>query len=309
MEPFRFLHGVPLACASLLIGAWPAMAQECLPVRARNPEGNYIVPGVQGEIVYRRVDGAELVLDAYIQRRGGLRPAVLVVHGGGWTSGSRVAFVGQLLETLTRAGFNWFSLDYRLGGLSRYADALDDLRAALAFVRCHAAEFRIDPQRVALLGEDAGAHLAALLAAEKPAGLRAAVLVGGFYDLSEASPLRAVSAGCPTCWPSTAPRIPRSRPSRRSGSATRFAPRAALASSCPSRKASTGRRTGGRRNGATSSASPRGCRRASACPGRNTSPTPAASRRTSSTTRDTGCDWTPTSRRAGAQDRKSTRLN
>ncbi len=197
MEPFRFLHGVPLACASLLIGAWPALAQECLPVRARNPEGNYIVPGVQGEIVYRRVEGAELVLDAYVQRRGGLRPAVLVVHGGGWTSGSRVAFVGQLLETLTRAGFNWFSLDYRLGGLSRYADALDDLRAALAFVRCHAAEFRIDPERVALLGEDAGAHLAALLAAEKPAGLRAAVLVGGFYDLSEASPLRAVSAGMP----------------------------------------------------------------------------------------------------------------
>ena len=197
MEPFRFLHGVPLACASLLIGAWPAPAQDCLPVRARNPEGNYIVPGVQGEIVYRRVDGAELVLDAYVQRRGGLRPAVLVVHGGGWTSGSRVAFVGQLLETLTRAGFNWFSLEYRLGGLSRYADALDDLRTALAFVRCHAAEFRIDPQRVALLGEDAGAHLAALLAAEKPAGLRAAVLVGGFYDLSEAPPLRAVSAGMP----------------------------------------------------------------------------------------------------------------
>jgi len=188
--------GLMLACAAVLLGAWPALAQDCLPVRARNPDGNYLVPGVQGEIVYRRVDGVELALDAYVQRRGGPRPAVLVVHGGGWTSGSRVAFVGQLLETLTRAGFNWFALDYRLGGLSRHQDALDDVRAALAFVRCHAAELRIDPDRLAILGEDSGAQLGALIAAEKPPGLRAAVLVGGTYDPAAASPL-AVSAGLP----------------------------------------------------------------------------------------------------------------
>ena len=188
--------GLMLACAAVLLGAWPALAQDCLPVRARNPDGNYLVPGVQGEIVYRRVDGIELALDAYVQRRGGPRPAVLVVHGGGWTSGSRVAFVGQLLETLTRAGFNWFALDYRLGGLSRHQDALDDVRAALAFVRCHAAELRIDPDRLAILGEDSGAQLGALIAAEKPPGLRAAVLVGGTYDPAAAPPL-AVSAGLP----------------------------------------------------------------------------------------------------------------
>ena len=188
--------GLMLACAAVLLGAWPALAQDCLPVRARNPDGNYLVPGVQGEIVYRRVDGIELALDAYVQRRGGPRPAVLVVHGGGWTSGSRVAFVGQLLETLTRAGFNWFALDYRLGGLSRHQDALDDVRAALAFVRCHGAELRIDPDRLAILGEDSGAQLGALIAAEKPPGLRAAVLVGGTYDPAAASPL-AVSAGLP----------------------------------------------------------------------------------------------------------------
>jgi alpha-L-fucosidase 2 len=183
------------AAVSLLLAAGTAAPQaDCPPLRVGNPEGNYIVPGVRGAIPYRSVGGAELLLDAYVQRGPGVRPGVLVVHGGGFTAGSRIAFVGQFLETLTRAGFNWFSLDYRLGGVEQHRDALDDVRAALAFVRCHAGAFGVDPTRLAVLGEDAGADLASLLAAEKPAGLRASVLVGGLYG---ASTPPVVSAGMP----------------------------------------------------------------------------------------------------------------
>jgi alpha-L-fucosidase 2 len=144
--------------------------------------------------VYRRVGRHALALDAYAQRKSAPRPGVLVVHGGGFRAGSRVAFVGQFLELLTAGGFNWFSLDYRLGSRERSEDALDDLRAALAFVRCHAGELQVDPDRLAVLGEDAGAHLAARLAAERPPGLRAAVLVGGLY---EGLPAPAASPGFP----------------------------------------------------------------------------------------------------------------
>jgi alpha-L-fucosidase 2 len=117
-----------------------------------------------------------------VQKRGDNRPAVMVLHGGGFTSGSRVSFIGQFLELLTSAGYNWFAIDYRKHGASRYQESLADVRAALAFVRCHAKEFRIDPNRIALLGEDTGATLAALLAAEKPAGVQANVLLGGVYE-------------------------------------------------------------------------------------------------------------------------------
>lgn len=165
---------------------------DCLPVNVRNPEGNYIVPGTKGDIVYARVNGQELALDAYVQKRGDNRPAVIVIHGGGFTSGSRVSFIGQFLEILTSAGYNWFAIDYRKNGVSNYKDSLDDLRAALAFVRCHAKEFRIDPERIALLGEDTGATLAALLAAEKPAGVKANVMIGGVYEH-----LKAVIPGIP----------------------------------------------------------------------------------------------------------------
>lgn len=187
MNPSKTFLLILLACAFAPVSA---RAGECLPINVRNPEGNYIVPGVMGDIVYRRVNGKELAMDAYVQKHGRKRPAVIVAHGGGWNSGSRIAFVGQFLETLTRAGYNWFSIDYRLGGIQNYKDALDDLRASIDFIRCNANKFRIDRDNIALLGEDAGAHLAAMLLTEKPAGVKAAVLIGGFYDLREIPNLR-----------------------------------------------------------------------------------------------------------------------
>ena len=164
---------------ALLLTAAPPPAHSCPVLQARNPDGNYIVPGVRGDIAY----SGDLALDAYVQEGSARRPSVVVIHGGGWSSGSRIAHVGQILEALTRAGYNWFSLDYRLGGLSGFEESLADLRAGLAFIRCRAGELGIDANRLLLLGEDSGAHLAALLASENPAGVVGAVLVGGFYDL------------------------------------------------------------------------------------------------------------------------------
>ncbi len=167
-----------------------AESADCRPVAIGNPDGNYIVPGSWGEIVYQTADGVDLVLDAYVQRGTELRPGVLVVHGGGWTSGSRVSFVGQFLEILTAAGFNWFSIDYRKGPQDPYPAALEDLRAALAFVRCNAQHFRLDPDRIVLLGEDSGAHLAAMLAAERPEGVRGLVTFGAPFDLTALASLK-----------------------------------------------------------------------------------------------------------------------
>lgn len=176
----RATLGICLFAALALAAS--ASAQPCPPLQVRNPDGNYFIPGVRGDIRY--AEGRSL--DAYVSaiepsRRTG-HASVLVIHGGTWTSGSRVAHVGQILELLTRAGYNWFSVDYRLGGITKYEESLADLRAALAFVRCRATELGIDPSRLVLLGEDSGAHLAALLASERPAGVIGAALVGGFYD-------------------------------------------------------------------------------------------------------------------------------
>ena len=159
---------------------FPAPQSICSPIKVRNPEGNYIVPGVMGDIVYASVNDVELSLDAYVQKRGDKRPAVVVIHGGNWESGNRVSFVGQFLELLTAAGYNWFSIDYRKTGASRAAESVADVRAAVEFIRCHAREFRIDADNIALFGEDTGANLA-LMAAEKTPGVKAVVGIGGVY--------------------------------------------------------------------------------------------------------------------------------
>lgn len=173
----------------LVVLTWStkAFAQPCPPVHVGSPAGNYFIPGVKGDIRYL----GDLALDAYVQP-GSARPlSVIVVHGGRWSSGSRIAHVGQILETLTRGGYNWFSLDYRLGGLARFEDSLADIRQAIAFIACHASDFGVDADRLVLLGEDSGAHLVALLAREKLPGVVGAVLIGGFYDLVTTASLTA----------------------------------------------------------------------------------------------------------------------
>ncbi len=183
--PFAFflLTGVTFAAS--------AAAQSCRPLQVRNPAGNYIVPGVKGDIPY----SGNLALDAYVHQGSTRPPSIIVIHGGGWISGSRIAHVGQILEFLTSAGYNWFSLDYRLGGVARYDDSLTDIRAALSFIRCHSTDLGIDANRLVLLGEDSGANLAALATGEPLPGVVGTVLIGGFYDrnvLTSASPPAAI---------------------------------------------------------------------------------------------------------------------
>ena len=160
----------------------PPAPGSCRPVVVGNPEGNYIVPGVKGAITYRVVDGNALQLDAFVPPGARGRPAVVLVHGGGYTAGSRVAHVGQLLELLADAGLPWFSVDYRLGGEAHRESAIDDVTDAVSFVRCQAARFGIDGDRIVLLGEDTGADIALALLQRHAQGVVGAALIGGRFD-------------------------------------------------------------------------------------------------------------------------------
>src|SRR5437879_3155836 len=90
---------------------------------------------------------------------------VIIVHGGGWIGGTRGFAVRPLFRPLTDAGFASFSITYRLarkplsGSLidsARTVDAIDDVEQAVRFVRVHAESFKVDPARIALIGESAG---------------------------------------------------------------------------------------------------------------------------------------------------------
>ncbi len=115
-------------------------------------------------LAYAERGSGVLALDVYRPADDRVRPAVLLVHGGGWISGDRTmerAFAKRL------AALGWVAVpvSYRLGVPGRFPAPVQDLRAAVRWLRRHAAEQGIDPARIAVAGGSAGGTLAAMLGA------------------------------------------------------------------------------------------------------------------------------------------------
>jgi acetyl esterase/lipase len=117
----------------------------------------------QSGVVYAEHDGTQLFGDLYLPKGRTKAPVLVAVHGGGWQVGSR-AFYRYWGLFLARNGYAVFAIDYRLGKSGAYPAAVYDVKAAVQFVRAKAAEFDLDPDRIGLIGDSAGAHLAALVA-------------------------------------------------------------------------------------------------------------------------------------------------
>jgi len=127
-------------------------------------------------IEYAEVPGFRpLELDLYLPGNAtGPLPAVVHVHGGGWRRGSRrhplPALGGGFYQGLAASGIAVAAIDYRLSGEARYPAAVDDVRAAVAWVRSALPGYGVIPGAVVLWGDSAGGHLA-LLAALTGTGL------------------------------------------------------------------------------------------------------------------------------------------
>src|SRR5688572_22635069 len=103
------------------------------------------------------------VLDVYLPDDGATgRPAVMYIHGGGWSSGNRGHHADHA-RRLAESGYVAISIDYRLVPDGAYPAAMQDTSCALAFVRAHADEYGLDPARIAVMGYSAGGHLVSLL--------------------------------------------------------------------------------------------------------------------------------------------------
>jgi len=157
------------------------------------------------DVVYGEVDGTPLRFDHYRPLgTTGPAPGVVFVHGGAWVHGDPSQAAGNALH-FARRGIATVSISYRLAPASRFPAPLDDVRRGLRWVRAHADELGIDPERIALLGLSAGAHLALLahvasgvpeLAPDLPADLRdvserVRAVIGhyGPYDLARRRPM------------------------------------------------------------------------------------------------------------------------
>lgn len=168
-----------------------------------------------GDIIYAQpLHYRPLRLDVYRRPSDRPQPLIVHVHGGAWVNGTKrvagpIRDFPAVLAQLAARGFVVASVEYRLDGEAKFPAAIQDVKAAIRFLRQHAQDYGIDSAHVGIFGESAGGQLAALAAtscgvtALEPAGsepndpsdcVQAAAPWYGVYDF-ETVPLPPGSTG------------------------------------------------------------------------------------------------------------------
>lgn len=126
---------------------------------------------VKHNLRYRDGPSKQWQLDLAMKKdlRGKPRPAIVVIHGGGWVEGDKSSFalrkygVPGNIEEFADLGFVAVTINYRLSGEAPFPAALEDCKCAVRWLRAHAKEYNIDPKHIGAYGNSAGGHLAMLL--------------------------------------------------------------------------------------------------------------------------------------------------
>ena len=111
---------------------------------------------------YVERESGPLKADLYVPKGEGPFPGVLVVHGGAWAMGTRAQLSG-FAQMLASRGLTAVAISYRLAPLNKFPAQIEDCRAAVRWMRQHAQQLKLDPERIGGFGYSAGAQLTALL--------------------------------------------------------------------------------------------------------------------------------------------------
>ena len=132
------------------------------------------------DLVYASPGGKPLLLDLHVPDGAGPFPAAILVHGGGFDEGSKSTNVRPLFSVLEQAGYAWFSIDYRLAPEFQFTQTKEDLDTAIRWLKANAAAYKVNPAKIALIGESAGGFLVNYAATHENPETRVAAVVD-FY--------------------------------------------------------------------------------------------------------------------------------
>lgn len=137
---------------------------------------------VKIDLVYGIASGVELKMDLAKPSlcAGQSVPAVLFVHGGGWTGGDKSGFLeSNAAKMMFQLGFAVGSINYRLAPEFSFPAQINDCKLAVRFLRANAGALDLNPDRIAVMGGSAGGHLVLLMGLAGPeAGLEGPGLEG-----------------------------------------------------------------------------------------------------------------------------------
>jgi acetyl esterase/lipase len=157
----------------ILLAALPSRAAE----KAPGPEQAISLPGgvaLHRDLVYARIDGFRpLTLDLYepaSKPKQAPRAVVIFVHGGGWTTGDARHLDGfddlpGLLAGFAAKGYVVAGVNYRLASEARFPGPIQDVKAAIRWLRGRAGDYKLDTTRFLIWGAEAGGHIAAMVGA------------------------------------------------------------------------------------------------------------------------------------------------
>ncbi len=170
--------------AKVLLSALLVVGLARLTVEAQERRRRRLPEGVETlrDIEYGKGGKTSLLLDLYrpADRGEDPLPAVVWIHGGGWRGGGKAN--GENAAYLAAHGYVAVSIDYRLSGVAPFPAAVEDCKCAVRWLRAHAREYGVDPDRIGVWGGSAGGHLALMVGlADAGAGLEGN---GGWKDVS-----------------------------------------------------------------------------------------------------------------------------
>jgi acetyl esterase/lipase len=151
---------------------------------------------VKSNLTYAEVGDVKLQLDVALPKEGdGPFPGVVFIHGGGWSGGNRHAFRGKM-EEAARRGYVAATVSYRLTQpdpqtgepKEPFPAQIHDCKAAIRWLRMNAPEFKLDRERIGVIGASAGGHLSLLVGLTS----REDGLEGDMGNLSQSSRVQAV---------------------------------------------------------------------------------------------------------------------
>jgi acetyl esterase/lipase len=134
-----------------------ALAQPPKPLPPSVPDG----VALEFDVEYSRV-GERMAMDIFRPKGEGPYPAVVAIHGGGFRAGSRAGYHRLCIE-LAQKGFVAATVSYRLAPRHQFPAAVEDVKAAVRFLRANAQKYRLDPDHIGATGGSAGGHLALML--------------------------------------------------------------------------------------------------------------------------------------------------
>lgn len=146
--------------------------------------------GLHTDIEYAQAGKLSLTLDAFVPEGTGPFPCCILVHGGGLTKGNKQSYIKPLFESLSQAGFAWFTINYRLAPAYQWPACAEDVETAIRWVKAHAGEYKVDIDRIALIGESAGGYLVGYVGARITDETRVAAIVPFYAALDRVFQVR-----------------------------------------------------------------------------------------------------------------------